>query len=202
MDPALPAPREPQRKRGRARVAALMKAAAELFVEKGFEATTMTEIAARAGGSIGSLYLFFPTKEALAHATLTALADELGARLDALEEEAAQLSPAGIAERLFAQLATFLGEHPEYGALLDLPGEAGWRRTVRLRRRTQIMGLFARARPPLPPEKAERMAVIIPQLMRIGSIVDAEAGLREGVFEEVRLMLHRHLEAMADDADA
>ena len=40
--------RAPQRQRGKLRVASLTAAAAALFVEKGYDATTMTEIAARA----------------------------------------------------------------------------------------------------------------------------------------------------------
>ena len=62
-----------------------MAAAAALFLEKGFDATTMTEIAARAGASIGSLYLFFPTKAVLAQSLLTGLAEALSVRLDALQ---------------------------------------------------------------------------------------------------------------------
>ena len=54
------------RRRGRERVAALLAAAATVFAERGYEAATMTEVAARAGASIGSLYQFFPTKELLA----------------------------------------------------------------------------------------------------------------------------------------
>ncbi|TIT08526.1 MAG: helix-turn-helix transcriptional regulator, partial [Mesorhizobium sp.] len=67
-----PQPRAPQQKRGHDRVAALMTAAAELFVERGFDAATMTEIAASAGAAIGTLYLFFPTKQAMAQAILEA----------------------------------------------------------------------------------------------------------------------------------
>ena len=52
--------REPIRKRGHERVAALLNAAASCFVEKGYDAVTLTEIAARAGASIGSLYSFSP----------------------------------------------------------------------------------------------------------------------------------------------
>ena len=63
--------------KGRERVAGLMAAAAALFVEKGFDATTMTEIAARAGAAIGTLYLFFPTKEAMAQAILAENAESL-----------------------------------------------------------------------------------------------------------------------------
>jgi len=52
----------PKRQRGRERVAAILDAAAQLFIEQG-QAVTMTEIAARSGTAIGSLYRFFPTRE-------------------------------------------------------------------------------------------------------------------------------------------
>src|ERR1700691_2856064 len=58
--------RAPKRPRGKQRVAELLTAAAAVFGEKGYEAATMTEIAARAGAPIGSLYQFFPAKEVLA----------------------------------------------------------------------------------------------------------------------------------------
>jgi len=45
----VPKARAPKRARGKQRVAELLQAAAEVFAEKGYEATTMTEIAARAG---------------------------------------------------------------------------------------------------------------------------------------------------------
>ena len=88
-----PAPRIPQRKRGRERVAALLNAGAEVFFEKGYEAATMTEIAVRAGASIGSLYQFFPTKELLAKALHEAYLADLEAMLDGLGKEAAGLTP-------------------------------------------------------------------------------------------------------------
>lgn len=57
--------RAPQQERSRRRVAALLDAAAEEFAEQGFIAATTTGIAARAGVPIGSLYQWFPDKEAL-----------------------------------------------------------------------------------------------------------------------------------------
>jgi len=48
--------RAPKRARGKQRVAELLEAAAAVFAEKGYEAATMTEIAARARAPIGSLY--------------------------------------------------------------------------------------------------------------------------------------------------
>ncbi len=45
--------------------ASLLKAAADLFIRVGYEATTVRDIAAQAGLTTGSLYHFFANKEAL-----------------------------------------------------------------------------------------------------------------------------------------
>lgn len=186
--------RAPQRARGRARVAALMAAGTGLFVEKGFAATTMTEIAARAGAAIGTLYLFFPTKEALAQSILTESADDLSAALEALGERCVGLPPAAIADALFDVLGGFLQRRPAYSVLLELPGDESWRRGMRRRRREQIAALFSQATPALPEARAERLAAIVPQLMRIPLALGGERHLRDGILEELRLMLRRHLE--------
>lgn len=193
--PRAPQPRAPQRQRGHARVASLVAAASALFVEKGYDATTMTEIAARAGASIGSLYLFFPTKLALAQALLTALADELSARLDTLRERTKGWRAAAIADALFDELALFLAAHPVYGVLIDLPGDDAWKRSVRQRRRDQIAALFAGARPALPKAQPPRLAVIVPQLIRVVMTLSGEPeAARAAVLEEMRAMLTHHLD--------
>jgi len=51
--------------RGEQTRAAIFGAALELFQERGYEATTMRAIAARAGVSLGSSYHYFPTKSHL-----------------------------------------------------------------------------------------------------------------------------------------
>ena len=197
--PNIQQPRPPQRQRGRERVAALMESAAMLFVEKGFDATTMTEIAARAGASIGTLYLFFPTKEALAQGILTGRAEDLSARLDGLRASCKGVAPAAIADLLFSELGGFLAEHPVYAALLDLPGDPGWRHSLRARRRGEIAALFADADPALPVAQVERLATIVPQLMRIPLMSGDGEKQRKGVIEELRLMLRRHLETPSHD---
>ncbi|HMO48972.1 MAG TPA: TetR/AcrR family transcriptional regulator [Rubrivivax sp.] len=55
----------PRQRRKQARPQELLNAALELFVEKGFSATRSEEVAARAGVSKGTLYLYFPSKEEL-----------------------------------------------------------------------------------------------------------------------------------------
>lgn len=53
-----------------ARPSELTAAALDLFVEKGFAATRMEDIASRAGVSKGTLYLYFPTKDELFKAVI------------------------------------------------------------------------------------------------------------------------------------
>lgn len=62
-----PAAQESTRRRRRkdARPSELTAAALDLFVEKGFAGTRLDDVAARAGVSKGTLYLYFDSKEAL-----------------------------------------------------------------------------------------------------------------------------------------
>ena len=63
--------REPQQERAARRRANLLKVAEKLIAEQGYEAVTMTAIAAAAGASIGTLYDYFPDKPTLAVALKT-----------------------------------------------------------------------------------------------------------------------------------
>jgi transposase-like protein len=60
--------RQPKTDRGKQRVEKILEAAAEVFLEIGYEAATTHAIAARANTAIGSLYQFFPDKLAIFHA--------------------------------------------------------------------------------------------------------------------------------------
>ena len=60
----------PRRRRKEARPAELIEAARATFVENGFAATKVEAIARRAGVSKGTVYLYFPTKEALFEAVV------------------------------------------------------------------------------------------------------------------------------------
>ena len=66
---ALPA-RPKHLRRKEARPSELTAAALALFVEKGFAATRLDDVAARAGVSKGTLYLYFDSKEALFKAVI------------------------------------------------------------------------------------------------------------------------------------
>ncbi len=188
----------PQRSRRKERVAALLEAAVEAFAEKGFDAATMTEIAAKAGASIGSLYQFFPTKDLLATALHAANGQALSQMLDELAQQSAGLSPAMLADRLFDGLSRFLAEHPAFVVLVDRkdPDPAA-KQAKRQRFRQQIAGLLMHATPPLPPERAEVMAVLILHFIKTAVTISGEADLAVGqqALDELRAMLRHHLQS-------
>ena len=75
-----------RQRRKEARPQELLDAALALFVEKGFAATRSEEVAARAGVSKGTLYLYYPSKEELLKAVIRQqLSNEIAA--GALEAE-------------------------------------------------------------------------------------------------------------------
>jgi AcrR family transcriptional regulator len=67
-----------------ARKAELLKISREVFAEKGFEATTISEIVARAGVAQGTFYWYFPSKASV----LTTLAREMQERIEAVLQRA------------------------------------------------------------------------------------------------------------------
>ena len=69
--------RAKRERRKEARPGELLAAALDLFVEKGFAATRSEEVAARAGVSKGTLFLYFPSKEELFKAVVM---ENLGGR--------------------------------------------------------------------------------------------------------------------------
>ncbi len=74
--------KRPIQRRSLATVAELLLAAAQVFEEQGYAAGTTNRIAARAGVSIGTLYQYFPNKEALAVALLERHVEETVRRLE------------------------------------------------------------------------------------------------------------------------
>lgn len=81
--------RHPVQERSAARVQRMLDAAAALLDEVGYEATTTSLIAARAGVSVGSLYQFFPDRRAV----LKALALRSFSRFSAVLSERMAVSP-------------------------------------------------------------------------------------------------------------
>jgi AcrR family transcriptional regulator len=191
------AARIPKRARGKQRVAKLLQAATAVFAEKGYEAATMTEIAARAGAPIGSLYQFFPVKEALADTLVQNYVALLGADLQALQARAQQTDTEVLVESLFALLRA----HPqERAAALPLAearmSEHVRRSTFRHMLRKQIAAILRARAPTLSPEAAREIAIVIVQLMKASSTLSDEEGLpgRAEGLREIQALAARYLD--------
>lgn len=76
--------REPRRRTGRAIVDALLDAASSLLASQGLAGMTTNAVAERAGVSVGSLYQYFPNKQALVSAVSDRLNAALGAEVERL----------------------------------------------------------------------------------------------------------------------
>lgn len=163
-----PAAKEPKRERGKQRVAALIDAGAELFTEKGYEATTMTEIASRAGAAIGSLYQFFPSKEALAEALFNRFAERAAAAFARVEELAPGRSARELAD-LFIDYKLGLGTDRD--AAIALSGAVASivdrRKPLGDALRGRIAAILRAANPALDDHEAAAAAVIVNQVMKM-----------------------------------
>lgn len=89
-------------RRKESRPAELLAAALEFFVERGYAATRLDEVAARAGVSKGTLYLYFPSKEdlfkAVVRETIVPQIDEMRRSVDRPDAGCAELLRSFFAE--------------------------------------------------------------------------------------------------------
>jgi AcrR family transcriptional regulator len=79
------------RRRKEARPGELIRAAQDAFVERGFAATSLNDVAARAGVSKGTIYLYFESKEVLFKAVIEAGLAPVKESIEALAESAAKI---------------------------------------------------------------------------------------------------------------
>lgn len=115
--------RPPRRRRKDARPSELTAAALQLFVEKGFAGTRLDDVAACAGVSKGTLYLYFSGKEALFKAVIE---DGMVAVLAAAEQHLAdyQGSAAGLLSQLLLGWWEQIGRTPMAGVTKLMISEA------------------------------------------------------------------------------
>jgi AcrR family transcriptional regulator len=163
----LPA-REPKRERGKQRVAALLDAGAAAFAEKGYDGATMTEIAERAGAAIGSLYQFFPSKEALAEALFDRFAERWAASFARVEELAPGRSARELAD-LFIDHKLKQGTDRDAAIALStaVAGIVERRKPLGDKLRERIASILRAGNPALGQEEAAAAAVIVNQVMKM-----------------------------------
>jgi AcrR family transcriptional regulator len=188
--------RVPQQKRGRRRVERLLRAAERVIADAGYDAATMCAIARRAGSSVGSLYQFFPNKDAVVEALRAGYLEEYRAFWSDLRPEGPALSIEQLVRRLLGYPIDFAGKHPAFLPLLDLP------RTARSGKkhgvvRDLVAGLLRAGRPRLSRARASRMADVVLQIILGCLTLYARADIedRRAIVDEFRTVLTGYLQA-------
>jgi AcrR family transcriptional regulator len=148
-------------RRKEARPGELLDAALDLFVERGFAATRLDEVAARAGVSKGTLYLYYAGKEELFKAVVR---QNIVPLIDSFEREMAtwQAGSAELLQAFFRGWWTRFGSTQLAGIAKLVVGEAG---------NFPELALFF------------QQEVVLPNAGLLRAIV--ERGIRRGEFVEV-----------------
>ena len=93
------------------RVSRLLAAAVAEFAASGYEVATMMGIARRARSPIGSLYQFFPNKQAVARALRTRQIEDIGVLWSSLREDRTCASLDEFVDRFLAMMVEFVRGH-------------------------------------------------------------------------------------------
>lgn len=110
--------RQPKQIRSQERVHHILNVAEQLFIELGYEQTTTRAIAARAQVPVGSLYQFFPDKEAIVRALADRYFEQEYQMFVQLHTELADTEIDVYVDRIIDAFEQFADQHPGYRAVL------------------------------------------------------------------------------------
>jgi AcrR family transcriptional regulator len=182
----------------------LLAAAEDVFAEVGCDAATMTEIAERAGASIGAVYQYFPNKDAMVIALRRQHAAEVEVRWAPLIAEASQLSIKQLVERVCDEAIDYIEKRPGYIAVMMATPMYRREPAVRNKLREEFATVFRERRPEMPRETAFRVANVMLQMMRgmhtlYGEAKDAAE--RREVVREFKVALVQYLNSRLKDEE-
>ncbi|MFI9805901.1 TetR/AcrR family transcriptional regulator [Streptomyces sp. NPDC052301] len=199
---------QPRRRqaRGERRIAQLLEAAAQVFCTTGYTAASTNAIAREAGVSPGTLYQFFPNKEAIAV--------ELGDRLvhemrETYGEALAPVDPATPLEEVIGaaidRFMAFNTEHPVFFALMHGPDMPGGITEAHDQLHTALVGriedLLASLLPEAPAADLTRTAHVCLGIYKAGlELVLAHQGAERAAYvQEIKDVLIRYLDPLVGD---
>lgn len=195
--------RTPQQERGQRRVESILDAAEQVIAEGGVEAATTQAIAERAGASMGSLYHFFPGKDAIVIALARRYAEEMQAlNAIAMSDEAMALPLAELFERIIGSHVGFIDRTPAFAAVQDATmrkyGACAVSAELDEAIVQQVRTFLEVRYPSLDP--ARRLAATRLSVLAVGKTVEATVGMpradRALMMHELRDMLVRYFEPL------
>jgi AcrR family transcriptional regulator len=197
------APRTPQQSRGQKRVEEILDAAESVIAEHGLEAATTNAIAERAGASVGSLYHFFPSKDAIVQALALRFSDlmrDLNAQ--AMPPSAVHLPLDKLFERIVMNQVRLIEERPAFSAVYDVSCRDVLGKTAYEEMENVIIGQvvdFLSARLPRMPKK-EREIIARISVTVVNNVLEdarlASPDKRPGILRELQHMMIRYFAPM------
>ena len=193
--------------RGERRIAQLLQAAANVFCSSGYTAASTNAIAREASVSPGTLYQFFPNKEAIAV--------ELGERLmhEMREAHGQAFTPANLALPLDQMLDAVLDpmiqfncENPVFFALMhgsDVPGRiAEEHDALHASLLSRVEELLAHYLPDMPAAERSRTADMTFALFKAGLdlVLAHEDAERDAYIAELKRVMFRYLDPVVGKA--
>lgn len=193
----------PKQQRSRETVDVILAATARVLVKEGFDRASTNRIAEQAGVSIGSLYQYFPSKEALVAALVERHIETMS---EALEAQMAALADAPLDVCIRRMVTLMLDAHaiePELHRVLNeqVPRVGRLHRVHEVEERMQRLGraYFERRRGELRPgldlDTAAFVVVQTIEALTHGAIIHGElAPPRDALVEETTTLVMRYLE--------
>jgi AcrR family transcriptional regulator len=182
--------------RGERRIGEILDAALALFAETGYDRTSTNAIAARAGISPGSLYQYFPNKEAIAEALSARLLEQMR------EAHATAFDPSAVAglpmpellDRVVDPLVAFNVANPGAKVLIGA-GTVTGAQPLHQAVTGRVAALVRIKLPDLTEEQVARTAMVAVQIVAalMPSIVAATEAERAGLVAELKKALHGYL---------
>ena len=187
--------RVPRQARAERTVSTLLDAAAEVIAENGYDATTLTAVAARAGASIGSLYQYFRDKPAVARALAQRYGAELADAWAPLIAEAKSLPLKRLVDRMFHIVLKFHADHPAFLALTTTSVDYRHANADRSRLRSHVTAVLRAHQPRLNPSDAARVAEVTVQIFKgMNQAFDRQTdSQRQAMTAEFKLVLLGYL---------
>ena len=158
----------------------------------------MAEIAARADAKIGSLYRFFPNKDAVAEALMRRYAEALQAEYDEIHAHAADTTSQELADILIDLLVKLHPQARAFAALLD--SRADWTK-VRQQLRTQTLAGIKTALKICAPDFDDKevedvAAVVLSNMKTMVGMTKNDVPTTPGAPDQLRLMNRLYLAAV------
>ncbi len=202
--------RRPRQSRGQKRVELLLDAAATVIAEHGLESATAEAIAQQARTAKGSLYQFFPNRDAVIAALALRYADEMRAIHErAFPLDAHELPLDQLIDRIVRPLAEFHDRNPAFRRVFaSHEGPTDDTRSAPTRLRSQLFEsfvdrldvLFAARNPALATRDRRRAALVCATIGQGLLRARALASDKKPLLDDLRRVLSEYLQPLLEPA--